>query len=213
MKKKSLAVLFAVAAVSLFAAGGASGASLILPRAGQVGIGLLGNFGTLLESGQLGDEFGSGFGMGVRLRYRMRYERAIGLSFDQHYLDSRVPGYPEGAFSGYKDVGDSLLTRDQLVMTTTGFDFYQMFDTRQRNVKWVSVSAGLVQVSAKLSDGETQYPNGSDGTFLGAGLGVERFVYRSWGLDFEARYQAIFYGSTVNHNLQASAGLIFYAAY
>jgi hypothetical protein len=214
MKKQSLAVLFTIVAVSLAAAGGASGASLVLPRAGQVGIGLHGSFGTLLETGQLGDEFGSGFGLGVNIRYRMRYERAIGLSFDQFNLDSRVLGYPEGAFSGYRDpASDSTLTRDRLVMTTTGIDVYQMFDTRQRDVKWLSLSVGLVQVSAKLSDGETQYPIGSDGAFLGAGAGVERFFFRSWAFDVNARYQAIFYGSTVNHNLQASAGLIFYAAY
>ena len=212
--KKQFTVLFLGLAVSLVAAGHASAASVILPRAGQVGIGVIGNFGTLLDSGQLGGEFGSGFGLGIRLRYRMRYERAIGLSFDQHYLDSRVLGYPKGAFSDQKDpLTDSLLTRDQLVMTTTGFDYYQMFSTRTRNVKWISGSVGLVQVSAKLSDGETQYPDGGDGTYLGAGAGWERFVYRTWALDFEARYQAIFYGSTVNHNLQASAGIVFYAAY
>lgn len=213
MKKKSLVVLFAITAAALFAAGAASGASLVLPRAGQVGIGVNGNFGTLLQSGKLGDEFGSGFGVGVRIRYRMRYERAIGLSFDQHYLDSREIGYPEGAFSGYKDVGDSLLTRDQLVMTTTGFDYYQMFSTRTRNVKFISLSAGLVQISAKLSDGETQYPLSGDGAFLGAGFGAERFVWKSWALNFEGRYQAIFHSQSTNHNLQASAGIIYYAAY
>lgn len=211
--RKSFAALIVGAGIGVLFAGAAGAASIVMPRAGQVGVGLNGNFGTLLDDGQLGGEFGSGFGIGVRLRYRMRYERAIGLSFDMHQLDSRVPGYPEGAFSGYRDVGDSLLTRDRLVMTTTGFDLYQMFDTRARDVKWLSVGAGLVQISARLSDGETQYPLGNDGTYVSLGGGIERFVYRSWALDVSARYQAIFYGSSVNHNVQGALGVIFYAAY
>lgn len=208
-------VQWAVLAVALFlVADGASAASIVVPRAGQVGIGLQGNFGSLLKGGQLGQEFGSGFGLGVRLRYRMRYERAIGLSFDQGNLDAREPGFPEGAFIGRRGTDvDSTVTRDRLVMTTTGFDFYQMFDTRTRNVKWLSLSAGLVQVSARLSSGETQYPIGNDGTYLGVGAGVERFVYRSWAVDTAVRYRAVFYGSTVNHDLEASLGMVFYAAY
>ena len=213
MMKKSLAASLLGIAAGLCLAGTAESASIVLPRAGQVGIGVLGNFGTLLDSGKLGEEFGSGFGLGVRLRYRMRYERAIGLSFDVHELDSRVVGYPDGAFSGQREESDSLLTRDRLNLTTTGFEIYQMFDTRDRTVKWLSLGAGLAQVSARLSTGETQYPIGSDGTFVSVGGGVERFFFRSWALDVSARYQAIFFGSSVNLNLQGSAGLVFYAAY
>ena len=211
--RKRLAVLVAATGFGVLFAGAASAASIVVPRAGQVGIGVNGSFGTLMKGGSLGSEFGTGPGLGVRLRYRMRYERAIGLSFDMHQLDAREAGYPEGAFSGYRDVGDSLLTRDRLSMSMTGLELYQMFDTRSRNVKWLSVSAGLVQVSARLSDGETQYPLASDGTFVGIGGGVERFVYRSWALDVTARYQAVFFDSSVSHNLQGSVGMIFYAAY
>lgn len=194
------------------AASGARAASIVLPRAGQVGVGVNGNFGTLIESGVLGDEFGSGPGLGVRLRYRMRYERAIGLSFDVVHLDSRVPGYPSGAF-GDPTPADTLLTRDVLNLTTTGIDLYQMFGTRTRNVKWLSAGVGIVQATAKLSDGEIQYPIEGDGAYLSLGAGVERFVFRSWALDFSTRYQALFYGGTVNHNVQAAVGLMFYAAY
>lgn len=211
--RKRLAVLVAGAAIGILFAGAAGAASIVVPRAGQVGIGLNGSFGALADGGSLGQEFGSGFGMGVRLRYRMRYERAIGLSFDMHQLDSRKLGFPEGAFLGPRSASDSLLTRDRVMLNLTGFDFYQMFDTRSRTVKWVSLGAGLAQVSAKLSDGETQYPIGGDGTFLGVGAGIERFVFRSWALDFSARYQAVFFDSSVNHNMQATAGVIFYAAY
>jgi hypothetical protein len=210
--RKFVAALWLGMGVGAVLAAPAGAASIVVPRAGQVGVGVNGSFGSLANSGQLGEEFGSGFGLGVRLRYRMRYERAIGLSFDVAHLDSRVLGFPPGAF-GDPTPADSLLTRDVLNMTTTGVDFYQMFGTRSRNVKWLSIGAGLVQVSAKLSDGEIQYPVGGDGTYLSLGGGVERFVYRSWALDLSARYQAIFYGSTINHNLQAAAGLIFYAAY
>lgn len=211
--RKRFAVLIAAVGWGVLSAATAGAASIVVPRAGQVGIGLAGSFGTLANGGSLGEEFGYGPGIGVRLRYRMRYERAIGLSFDMHQLDARKAGYPEGAFSGYRDVGDSLLTRDRVSMSLTGFEFYQMFDTRSRNVKWVSIGAGLVQTSARLSNGETQYPLANDGTFIGVGGGVERYVYRSWALDLSVRYQAVFYDSSVNHNLQASAGMIFYAAY
>lgn len=211
MKKVLVAVLFT--GLVACAAGGASAASLVLPRAGQVGVGLSGDFGTLFKPGQLGKEFGTGPGLGVTLRYRMRYERAIGLSFHQDFLDARESGMPEGAFIGHRDPTDSLLTRDRLNLTTTGFDFYQMFDTRTRDVKWLSLSAGLVQVSAKLSDGETQYPIGSDGTFLGAGAGLERFFFRSWAVDAAVHYRALFYGSSVNHQVTGTLGLVFYAAY
>ncbi len=210
---KRLAALAAVLGFAALTAAPAGAASIVLPRAGQVGIGVNGGFATLAKGGSLGDEFGYGPGIGVRLRYRMRYERAIGLSFDMLQLDAREPGFPEGAFSGYRDVGDSLLTRDRLNLSLTGFEFFQMFDTRARDVKWVSIGAGLVQASARLSNGETQYPLGSDGTFVGVGAGVERFVFRSWAVDVSARYQAIFYDSSVNHHVQATLGMIFYAAY
>ena len=194
------------------AASEASAASVVLPRAGQVGVGVNGNFGTLLETGSLGTEFGTGPGLGVRLRYRMRYERAIGLSFDVVHLDARVPGFPPGVF-GDPTPGDSLITRDVLNLTTTGIDLYQMFGTRTRNVKWLSAGVGIVQATSKLSDGEIQYPIENDGAYLSVGAGVERFVFRSWALDFSTRYQAVFYGGEVNHNVQAAVGLLFYAAY
>ena len=41
-------------------------AQVILPRPGQVGFSLQGQYGTLLSSGNLGDEFGSGPGLAVR---------------------------------------------------------------------------------------------------------------------------------------------------
>jgi hypothetical protein len=206
-------MLVTVAGLVALTVSAAGAASIVVPRAGQVGIGVVGNFGTLANGGSLGKEFGFGPGVGVRLRYRMRYERAIGLTFDMHQLDARKAGYPEGAFSGYRDVGDSLLTRDRVSMNMTGFEFYQMFDTRSRDVKWLSIGAGIVQTSARLSNGETQYPLANDGTFIGVGGGVERYVFRSWAVDLSVRYQAVFYDSSVNHNLQASAGMIFYAAY
>lgn len=211
--KKRLAVLAAVLGIAALSVPPAGAASIVVPRAGQVGIGVNGSFATLAKAGSLGEEFGYGPGVGVRLRYRMRYERAIGLTFDMLALDAREAGFREGAFSGYRDVGDSLLTRDRVNLNLTGFEFYQMFDTRSRDVKWVSIGAGLVQASARLSNGETQYPLGSDGTFVGVGAGIERFVYRSWAVEVSARYQAIFFDSSVNHDMQATLGMIFYAAY
>jgi len=190
----------------------ARAASIVLPRAGQVGIGIQGQYGSLMKSGGLGAEFGSGAGLAVRLKYRMRYERGIGLSFETQSLDARTPGRGEGTFLGINDP-DTTLVRDRVVLNCAGFDLYQMFDTRSKTVKMLSAGIGIAQVSARLSDGETQYPLGGDGMYLAAGAGLEKFFYRSWAWDLSTRYQAVFLDGKVNHDVQASIGLIFYAAY
>jgi hypothetical protein len=92
-------------------------------------------------------------------------------------------------------------------------EFYQLFDTRERTTKMLSVSGGLVQLSAHLTDGETQYPIAGDGVFLGAGAGVERFFFRSWAWDLSSKYMMIVHDGTINHDLQLQLGLMFYAAY
>lgn len=196
--------------LAVSAAATSHAASIVLPRAGQVGVGVIGEYGTLLDAGKLGNEFGSGPGLMVKLKYRMRYERGIGLSFDAQHLDSRSPSQAETEFLAIPDAG---VTRDKLVLNSASFDFYQFFDTRSRTVKSLSASVGLAQVSARLSNKEVQYPLGGDGVFIGAGAGIERFVFRSWGWDLSTRYQAIFHDGKVNHGVQIAFGAIFYAAY
>lgn len=183
--------------------------SIVLPRAGQVGVGLQGQFGSLLQSGALGDEFGAGPGFAVRVRYRMRYERGLGLSFENQRLEARDPTFETTAFSA---LGDSAV-RERMHMVTAGVDFYQFFDTRSRTVKQLNVGAGLAQVSARLSTSEIQYPIAGDGFYLSAGAGIERFFYRSWAYDLSTRYLAVFHDGKVNHDLQASVGVILYMAY
>ena len=190
----------------------ASAASIVLPRAGQVGIGFAGQWGALTKSGKLGEEFGNGPGLSVKLRYRMRYERGIGLSFDTQSLDARTPGRGEGAFLAIDDL-DSSLVRERLVMNSAGFEMYQYFGTRQKTVKHLNAGLGITQVSARLSNGEVQYPLGGDGFYLSGGAGVEKFVYRSWAISLDGRYQAIFHDAKVNQGVQVSLGMIFYAAY
>ena len=173
--------------------------SIVLPRPGQVGIGMQGQFGLLTKTGDYGDLFDSGPGLTVRLRYRMRYERAIGLSFEGQQFDSRVAGV----------AGDTTLARLTLIMS--GVEIYQLFDTQDRTTRLLSVGAGLAQASAKLNDNESVFPD--DGVYLSAGAGVERFFWSSWAFDFSARYYAIFQHHKTNHDFQASAGMIFYASY
>jgi len=202
----TLLVLFALAAPAR--------ADIVLPRAGQVGIGIQGQGGTMLSSGDLGGEFGAGPGLAVSIRYRMRFERAFGLSFESQRLKARDPQgnrlRPNSAF----DTSSTLPgVRDRLKVTTAGIDFYQMFDTRDRTVKMLSAGAGLAQVSAHLSDGETQFPIAGDGIYLSVGAGLERFFFKSWAYDLGTRYMAIFHDGTINHDVQAKLGLIFYAAY
>lgn len=188
--------------------------SIVLPRAGQVGLGLQLQGGTLLQSGGLGEEFGTGPGMAVRLKYRMRFERAIGLSFDVQRLEARDPSDKAGAFDDLGNApGTPVLLRERIKMVTAGIEFYQLFDTRERTVKMLSAGAGLAQVSAKLNDGQTQFPIAGDGVYLSLGAGVERFAYRSLAWDLSMRYMGIFHDKKLNHDLQLALGFIFYAAY
>ena len=202
-----IGVVAALALAHAPEAGAAS--SLVLPRAGQVGVGLQGQFGSLLKSGGLGDEFGAGSGLAVRVRYRMRYERGMGLSFETQRMEARDPTSAETAFSALEDSAK----RERLQLTTAGVDFYQFFDTRSRTVKHLNAGLGLAQVSSRLSTSEIQYPIAGDGFYLSAGGGIERFFYRSWAYDLSTRYLAIFHDGKVNHDLQASVGVILYMAY
>ena len=204
-----LLLLVATLAVAALPAHAAS--TIVLPRAGQVGVGISGSFATLLPSGSLGEEFGSGPGLSVRLRYRMRFERAIGLTFDAERMNSRDPSGAAGAFDSLTDAPATL--REYMKMVTAGFEFYQLFDTRERTVKYLSAGAGLAQISAHLSDGETQYPIAGDALFVSLGAGFERFFYRSWSWDMNFKYKPVLHDGKVNHDLQAQLGLMFYAAY
>ena len=181
------------------------------PRAGQVGVGVSGSFGTLLPAGELGNEFGSGPGLSVRLRYRMRFERAIGITFDAERMNSRDPSGAAGAFDSLTDAPAVL--REYMKMVTAGFEFYQLFDTHERTVKYLSAGAGLAQISAHLSDGETQYPIAGDALFVSVGAGFERFFFRSWAWDMNFKYKPVLHDGKINHDLQAQLGLIFYAGY
>ena len=188
----------------------ARAASIVLPRSGQVGFAVEGLYGALTNGGSLGQEFGSGPGVSVQLRYRLRYERGIGLSFDAVTLDTRKPRYDATAFPASEDS----LTRSSLMVQTYGFDVYQFFGVRTKTPKFVLASAGLVHPYAKLADGQTEFTqSATDGFYVGVGGGLEHFIYRSWALDLNVRYKALLYDGQTNHLLQASLGMIFYAAY
>ncbi len=174
--------------------------TIVLPRPGQVGISVQGQYGSLLQGGAIGDLFNSGPGLAVRLRYRMRYERALGLSFESQTFDARKP-----------QPSDSLFARKEATLILSGIEAYQLFGTRTRTTKMLSAGLGLVQTSYKLNDGETEFPG--DGMFLSAGAGVEQFFYRSWAFDLSTRYLALFQNGKANHDIQASLGVVFYASY
>ena len=86
MDRRLSSVVLAVVVLVAAASPAAAASSVVLPRSGQVGLGLQGQYGTMLSSGGLGEEFGTGGGLTVKVRYRMRYERAIGLTFDLQKL-------------------------------------------------------------------------------------------------------------------------------
>ena len=211
------AALLAALALALSVAGAPlalAASTVVLPRAGQVGFGMQLQGGTLLSSGQLGDEFGGGSGLVFRVRYRMRFERAFGLTFDAQRLNARDPSAAEGAFDSITTVpGGPKVLRDRLKLFTAGVEFFQMFDTREKTVKYLSAGAGLAMISAHLTDGDIQYPLAGDGVFVSFGAGVERFAFKSIAWDLGTRYQAVVHNGELNHDFQVQLGLIFYAAY
>jgi hypothetical protein len=188
---------------------------IVLPRAGQVGFGVQGQYGAMLKSGNLGQEFGNGGVLTVKLVYRMRFERAIGLSFEEIHLQTRHPtADSSGAFPA--PALGSLVTpvdRRSLAIATEGFDLYQFFATRTKTPRYLDAGLGIAQVSAKQVDGETIYPLQPDGFYLAAGGGLERFVYRSWAVNLSARYMNVFLDGKSNSDFHAALGLILYAAY
>lgn len=177
-----------------------AGAVVVPPSPGQVGFGMQGQYGALLKSGGLGSDFGSGPGLTVRLRYRMRYERGLGLSFEGQRFDSREPALAD-------------TSQSRLSIFTAGVEFYQMFGTRTRTSRMLSVGAGLAKATYKLKDGSTVYPTGGDGPYLSAGAGIERFVWQTWAMDLSARYMAVFQDGKANHDFQLALGFIFYSGY
>ncbi len=214
-RRTHLVVIAALVVLGSWAGAATAASSIVLPRAGQVGIGIQAQYGTLLSTGDLGQEFGSGAGLAVKVRYRMRFERAIGLTFDVQQLDARDPEGNARLTDGAFDTLDRELPglRDRLKLGSAGVEFYQLFDTRERTNKYLSVSGGLIQLSAHLTDGETQYPIAGDGIYLGAGAGLERFFFRSWAWDLSTKYMMVFHDGTINHDIQVGLGLMFYAAY
>jgi opacity protein-like surface antigen len=177
---------------------------VVPPRAGQVGIGMQGQGGMMFESGSLGTDYDSGSGLTVRLRYRMRYERGLGLSFESQSFDARRVIAPDVEGDPYPV---------KLHFFTAGPEVYQMFGTRTRTHKMLSLGAGLAKIAVKLSDDETSFPTAGDGVYVSAGAGVEHFVWQSWAIDLSTRYMAVFHDQKPNHDVQAALGLIFYASY
>jgi hypothetical protein len=202
MTKKSAALAAIVAGLALMPTGSARGATVVLPRPGQVGIAGFGQYGTLFKSGDIGDDFKTGPGIGIRLRYRMRYERALGLTFERQTFDPRVKATADTAAK-------------QLVLIASGLEMYQMFGTRTRTVKMLSAGVGIAQVTQKLNDNETKVggPGVGDGFYASLGGEIEYFFWQTWAWDLSVRYHAVFLNQTTNHDLQISAGLIFYAGY
>jgi hypothetical protein len=179
--------------------------TIVLPRPGQVGVGISAGYGTLLKNGDVGSLFDAGPAIGFRLRYRMRYERAIGLSFEGQRFDIRE-------FEPHFPASDTTLDgRKNVRFILSGIEFAQLFGTRTRAVKMLMVGAGLAQGSGRTTGGDTWFPG--DGTYVSAGAGLEYFFYRSWAWDLSGRYQAVFLPDSRTHDFQAALGLMFYASY
>jgi len=206
---RRIAIMVTLVSALVWSAAASAEVVIVPPRPGQVGLSLQGQYGTFLESGDLGDSFAAGPGFAVRLRYRMRYERGFGLSFESQTFDTRAGAEQRDAF-GVIIPADSVFAPRTMTLGTFGVDFYQMFGTRTKTTKMLSGGGGLARVSRELNDGETDFPG--DGMYVSGGAGMEKFVYQSWGVDVSGRYFAVFRDGKVNHQVQLSLGLVFYAS-
>ena len=202
-------LMAAAVALALAASDAGAQSSIVLPKAGQVGLSAGGGYATFLDNGNVGSVFGAGPEFNVRLRYRMRYERGIGLSFESQSLDAREEA------GVYVPGDESTVAPTELSVILSGAEFYQMFGTRTKTTKMLMVGAGLAQMRADTNTGEIEFSGdlAGDGLFVSAGAGLERFVYRSWAWDLSTRYSAVFRDGQVNHNLHLALGVIFYASY
>lgn len=209
MVQRGIAMMVTMAGLILASAPAWAESSIVLPRAGQVGVGVQGQFGMLQGSKDLAAQFENGAGFAVRARYRMRFERAIGLSFESQSFDAKSNLVQAEGFPTQPDSTGF----ERVVLTTAGADFYQMFGTRTRTVKMLSVGVGIAQISARLRDGQTVFPVTNEGFYMSVGGGIERFFYRSWALDLSTRYLLLVHDGAVNHDAQVSAGIVFYASY
>jgi hypothetical protein len=180
-----------------------------LPRPGQVGVGVSGLYGTLMKGGEVGSQFGSGPGLAVRLRYRMRYERGFGVVWENHGCDVRPGDFRDLVIPDSIYPAGSAYATKRVNLFLYGVDFYQLFGTRTKTTRMLSVGGGIAHPIVKLYGGEVQYP-WSDGLYLSAGAGVERFFWQGLAWDLGARYQAVFLNGKTNHDFQVSAGVIFY---
>jgi opacity protein-like surface antigen len=205
MKGRRIGALAAiVAGATLWMPGPALAAKIVLPKPGDVGFALFGQYGGLTKAGEIGDDYGSGAGFGFRLRYRMAYDRGLGLTFERQGFD------PRRKSTAADTVGTPLST----TVILTGAEIYQMFGTRTRVTKMLSAGVGLAQVTQKLKGGETLSSGTGvgDGFFVSVGGGFEYFFWQSWAVDLSMRYQALILHETTNHDVQIAAGLVFYAS-
>jgi hypothetical protein len=177
-----------------------------LPRPGQIGIAAQGGYGGFLPHGHYGDAFGSGGSYAFRLLFRMRDARALGISFEQQNFEA-----VQDTFEYNTNVEFS--ASKKLKMITTGADFYQFSDPTERTQRYIGAGLGIYQSTVKLADGETYIPLNPSGFYANLTAGLEHFVWNTWALELSVRYLAVFAQGGVNSDLQASAGVVFYAGY
>ena len=208
--RRGSAIVLTIAALAIPSMAAAK-TLVVPPRPGQVGFSVQGQFGGMMATGGLGENFDFGPGLAVRLKYRMRYERAIGLSFESQTFEARSNPKFTNPEDGSPINPDTSIAPHKVTLTLSGFDVYQMFGTRTTLTRMVSGGLGVVQVHATLNDGETEFR--PDGFYATVGGGIEKFFYRSLAYDLSGRYIAIFTDGGTNHEFQAALGLVFYAGY
>jgi len=166
-------------------------------RNGTVSLGGAALYGTLFGGGLFSDEFKSGLGVGFNLRYRTAPDQALGLGFESQVF-------------AVKTEADSAAAHDRLQFIVTTFDYYKFFSVRKRMPAYLVLGAGIAQTRITDVDGEKEFPG--DGGAFKVGAGLEYWIFRSMTLDAGVRYHGLLLQSQLNHQMQASLGLNFYAS-
>ena len=150
-------------------------------RAGTVGLGAFGSYGTVVGDSRFGLQFQNGGGYGVDLRYVAGPHWSLGLTFQNQMYQ------PE----------DSGGTQDKLVTTGLLFNVYYYRKRGLDVANYLVLGAGFYRPEIhflEVVDDENRESISFPGESLAltGGMGVELFIRENWGFNISGRAIAYF---------------------
>jgi hypothetical protein len=155
-------------------------------RKGTISMGLQYQYGLLAGDSKYADTYDGGIGYAIKLKYYLGKKRAVGVSFENQYHESKI---------------EPVETDDvkSLQFNITTVEYFRYFERNKSTSRYVVVGAGLCQPTALYKGGGPERKD--DGPMITAGGGIEFFVNRSIAVDFRLK------GSTlVNYDGLTTAG-------